>query len=44
MKKFEVGSMKCEIEVGHGFSNFTLHSSNFCLAAAIKKNFEELGI
>jgi hypothetical protein len=42
--KFEGGSLKCERDQGCGFSNFALHPSNFCLAATIKRNFEELGI
>jgi hypothetical protein len=42
--KFEIGSLKGEIKGGRGFSNFSLHPSNFCLAATIKRNFEELGV
>jgi hypothetical protein len=42
--KFEVGNLKCERRRGLGVSNFTLHLSNFHLAATIKRNFEELGV
>jgi len=42
--KGEVRSVKGERERELGFSNFTLQPSNFCLAATIKKNFEELGV
>lgn len=42
--KFEIGSLKCERKRRLGVSNFTLHLSNFHLAAMIQKNFEELGV
>ncbi len=42
--KFEVRGLRCESRRGHGVSNFTLHPSNFHLAATIKKIFEELGV
>jgi hypothetical protein len=42
--KFEVRSLKYESRNGRSFSNFTLQTSNFSLAATIKKNFEELGV
>ena len=42
--KFEVKSLKCEMQEGRNVSIFTLHLSNFLLAAMIKKNFVELGV
>ena len=41
---FEVRILKSESRRGLGVSNFTLHLSNFHLAATIKKSFEELGV
>lgn len=42
--KLKVESLNCEKRRGRGVSNFTLHLSNFHLAATIKRNFEELGV
>jgi len=40
--KFEAGSLECERRRGLGVLNFTLHLSNFHLAATTKKNIEGL--